>query len=571
VRTAGNTDLHALVYARARRSAGLGALAAIAILLAGLPSPAAADPASEPARARTLDINEFRVEGGSQLSAVEVGQAVYPFLGPMRALEDVERARQALEQAYSDKGFQAVAVSIPQQTVRDGVVRLVVQEGTVGRLRVRGARWFSPRDVKKQAPSVAEGAVPNFNAIVRDIVTLNQIPDRRVTPAIRAGAVPGTVDVDLDVEDKLPLHGSLEVNDRHSANTVDHRLSGSLRYDNLWQLGHSIGLSFQLAPERLDDSKVFSASYLARFPAVSWLSLSLTGVLQQSDVSTVGGIGVQGRGRIVGARSNFTLPSVGSLFHTLSLGIDYKHFDEGLSLGENALDTPITYWPMTAQYGATWAGVFGIRGLGSDMQEFDAKHFGASASFIYYRAELSRTDELLGMQLFEKALGQHSADALTRSFLPVEAPPRAGEAQAAGSAAAPTRVNARFGDALLGSEQLSAGGADSVRGYLESHVSGDLGAIGTFELRSPSLSRWFMRRVLEDWRFLAFVDGGWLRVHRALPEQKKQFELLSVGGGTRMAVRRVMHAALDVGVPLIRQGTTTEYEPRIHFRVWTEF
>src|SRR5215471_8594646 len=118
----------------------------------GGPSPSA--PAEHP---RTFDINEFRIEGASQLSSIEVESAVYPFLGPGRVLEDVERARAALEKAYTDKGYQSVSVIIPQQTVRNGVVVLKVREGMVGRLRVRGARYFSPRQVKELAPSVAEG------------------------------------------------------------------------------------------------------------------------------------------------------------------------------------------------------------------------------------------------------------------------------------------------------------------------------------------------------------------------------------------------------------------------------
>ncbi len=111
------------------------------------------------AQPRTFDLNEFRIEGSTQLSSVEVETAVYPFLGPARVLEDVERARAALEKAYTDKGYHSVSVVIPPQTVRNGVVTLKVNEGVVGRLRVRGTRWFSPREVKRQAASMAEGKV----------------------------------------------------------------------------------------------------------------------------------------------------------------------------------------------------------------------------------------------------------------------------------------------------------------------------------------------------------------------------------------------------------------------------
>jgi hemolysin activation/secretion protein len=58
--------------------------------------------------------------------------------------------------------------------------------------------------------------VPNFNQVEREIVALNQWLDRRVTPTLRGGVEPGTVDVDLKVKDILPLHGSVELNNRYS-------------------------------------------------------------------------------------------------------------------------------------------------------------------------------------------------------------------------------------------------------------------------------------------------------------------------------------------------------------------
>ncbi len=70
------------------------------------------------------------------------------------------------------------------------------------------------RRPRKRAP------FPNFGDVTKDIVSLNQWPDRRVTPALRAGVAPGTVDVDLNVEDKSPLHASLEVNNRQSPSTT---------------------------------------------------------------------------------------------------------------------------------------------------------------------------------------------------------------------------------------------------------------------------------------------------------------------------------------------------------------
>src|SRR3984957_15026228 len=155
-------------------------------------------------------IQEYRVEGGGHLlPRVEVEAAVYPYLGPYRTTEDVEQARGALEQAYRDKGYQTVSVQIPPQQGQSGVIVLEVMRGEVGRLRVHGSRYFSIDQIKREAPSLQEGKSPNFTQAPHDLLVLNDLGDRRVTPTLRPGEVPGTVDVDLNVKDTLPVHASL--------------------------------------------------------------------------------------------------------------------------------------------------------------------------------------------------------------------------------------------------------------------------------------------------------------------------------------------------------------------------
>lgn len=508
-------------------------------------------PQSRPAAPKRLDINDYRIEGITLLSEAEVDAVVYPFLGPGRTTDDVEKAREALQKVYNDKGYQTVAVQIPPQTVREGVVTLKVVEGKVGHLRVRGSRYFDVGAIKAEAPSLAEGTVPNFKDVQRDIVALNQQSDRRVTPALKAGATPGTVDVDLNVDDTLPLHGNVEYNNRFSADTTQTRINTTIHYDNLWQLGHSLNFSYQVAPQRTSDAEVYSGSYLARIPGVSWLSLLVYGVKQDSNVSTIGDINVAGRGDIIGTRGVITLPYEEGFFHTVSLGFDYKHFDEDVTLSGETVPAPITYYPVTANYTASWAGdtattqldatvVFHLRGLGSSPSAFDTKRFKASGDFIYLRGDLSRTQELpFGFQGFAKMQGQVS------------------------------------GSPLVSPEEMSGGGLDTVRGYLESEVLGDSGVLGALELRSPYLpglaGRSADKSFIDDWRVYGFADGGTLSINEPLPNQVSSFSLGSIGGGTRIKLFHHLNGSVDAGVPLVSQTVTRAWKARATFRLWIDF
>jgi hemolysin activation/secretion protein len=498
-------------------------------------------------------IREYRVAGATLLSPGEIGETVYPYLGPGRTAEDVEKARAALEKAYHDKGFQTVSVQIPVQQGRGGVVQLEAVEAKVGRLRVRKARFFLPSEIKRSVPALAEGTVPNFNDVTREIVALNQLPDRRITPELRPGKEPGTVDIDLQVEDKFPMHGSLELNNRYSPDTSQLRLNGSLSYSNLWQLGHTLGGSFQISPEKLEDVKVYSAYYLARFREVPWLSVLASGTKQDSNVSTLGGVAVAGRGEIVGARALIALPPGKDFYQSLSAGMDYKHFKQAVTLGldpltglANTTETPISYYPITVAYNANWFGkgvltelnlgvTFHLRGMGSEGEQFDTNRFKADGSFVYLRGDLAHTRDLpLGFELFAKVQGQ-IAD-----------------------------------QPLVSSEQISGGGLNTVRGYLEAEVVGDNGVFGSVELRSPSLLDWVDKRSSE-WRVYAFCEGGLLSIYEPLPEQTGDFELASIGVGTRIRIRDFLNGSLDAGLPLFSQSQTESREPLFSFRVWAEF
>jgi hemolysin activation/secretion protein len=511
------------------------------------PAPTTASTTPQPDTTPRFYIQEYRVEGGGKLlSKIETETAVYPFLGPYRTAADVEQARAALEQAYRDKGYQTVTVQIPAQHARTGIIFLQVQQGQVGRLNVTGSRYFSIDEIKREAPSLQEGQSPNFSQVTHDLGVLNELSDRRVTPTLKPGEIPGTVDVDLAVKDTPPIHGSLEINNRYSTGTTPLRLNGSVNYDNLWQLGHSIGASFQLSPEDVSEVKVFSGYYSAHVPGVDWLTLMLQGTNQDSNVNTLGGIGVAGKGSVIGGRAIISLPQMKNYYQSVSLGIDYKHFNQDLTVAGSDSTTPVTYYPFSAAYSGSWiekgnetdlnASVnLGIRGLGSDEAQFNENRSQASGSFIYFRGDLSHTHELPGgFQVFVKAQGQAS------------------------------------GDPLVNSEQFSGGGLGTVRGYLESEELGDNGIFGSMEVRTPSLGD-VLGKTVDEWRFYVFGEGGVLTIQDALPEQQEQFRLASVGLGTRIKLMTHYNGSLDVGLPLDNGTTTNAYEPLLTFRVWGEF
>jgi hemolysin activation/secretion protein len=520
----------------------LSALAQEAATGAG---PAAPQAAADEAPFAVL---EYRVLGNTTLPRREIESAVYPFLGESRTFADVESARQELENAYRRAGYGTVFVDVPEQEVQDGVVRLRVTEGRLDRVRITGARYFANADIREALPSLESRTVPNLPAVQAELAQLNAVTgDRVVVPVLKAGRTPGTVDVELKVDDALPLHGSLELNDRNTASTTDLRLTAAVSYANLFQRQHSFNLQYQMAPEEPSETSALVASYVFRTEALPRTTIALYAVDTSSDVAALGTLAVIGQGRIFGARAIRSLQDSPAYSHNLTLGVDYKDFLEDIRLqGDEGLVTPIRYLNWSLAYGGTRrfesglltlnaAANFGLRRILNDADEFADKRFLGSPNYFYVTA---------GGQ-YERRLpwGFSAVARLATQF--TQTP-------------------------LVNNEQLAIGGADTVRGYFEASQLGDYGFNGSLELRHSGLSK--LLRVPEGAAYtFAFYDAGIVSILQPLPSQTSQFDLASWGFGVRLLGWHGLALSADWVRALTPAGAVLGGDQRTHFNLRYSF
>lgn len=494
-----------------------------------------------------FNIYEYIVDGNSLLPDLAIENAMTPFMGEGKTLRDVDGARAALERVYHDAGYLTVVVSIPEQNVDGGAVALHVVEAGIDSLRVKGAEYTLPSGIKARIPELAEGNVPNFNKVQEQLAALNRSANVKVTPVLRAGKLPGTVEVQLDTEDQLPVHGNLEYSNRQTPNTTAQRLSGSLHYDNLWQRGHSLGLTFQTSPEREKDVRVLAGTYVWPI-GDEGDAMSLYAVHSRSQfasLSNAPGLGLLGNSDTVGLRFTMPLGTSADFSHTFSFGIDYKNVKQTLQVqGGASTDDPIRYMPLVANYTANAVDesrsttldvttTSGMRGLfGNSDEAFNAKRKGASASFLALRTGLQHTENFAHWALYGKV-----------------------ELQLASGP-------------LVPNEQLTVGGAESVRGYLEGERAADAGVRTTIELRTQQFKP---GGPSSDWRLsgLAFFDAARLTMLQPVFPQPAHQSLRGVGVGLRMTAPHGVTVEVDAARALLDGDTTRAGDKRVHARtVW---
>jgi len=485
----------------------------------------------------SFPIYEFEVKGNSLLTSLKIEKAVTPFTGEKKTIKDVESARLALEKTYHDDGYMTVLVSIPEQSVDTAVVILQVTEASLDKVVIRGAEYTAPSVIRSKLAELSSDKAPNFNVMQEQLAGLNRSNDLKVTPILKQGQLPGTVDVQLDVEDQSPFHGNIEINNRHSANTTPTRLIVGMRYDNLFQMGHSIGFTIQKSPERKTDLTVYAVNYSLPLPSIGG-SLSTYAVRSKSEFLS-GDLITDGD--TAGFRIMTGLKGTDTYSHNTSVGLDYKN-QRAFIANENK--GPPQYVPLVVSYSGTFLGnrrstgmeltlTNGLRGMFTNSEvNFNDRGRGASANFSTLKTSFLHTETLWRWTLLGKL-----------------------------------DVRASSG-ILLSPEQMTLGGTESVRGYLEGERVGDHGHRYGLELQTPSAT---FGSGLSEWKLkgLLFYEGGAVNIiaRGSTPASKSQ--LSSAGLGLRISSARGLSFDADIGHTLVAGSVTPANDNRYSLRaVW---
>jgi hemolysin activation/secretion protein len=503
-----------------------------------------------------FEVLEYRVLGNTRLPGAEIETLLYPLLGATKAISDVEQARSALESHYHERGYGTVFVDIPEQQIADGVVRLKVTEGRLDHVHLVGARYFSGRAIRKAVPEATDGIVPQLPVLQQQLGALNSATvDRSVTPVLKAGATPGTVELALNVKEQLPLHASITVNDKYSPDTSRLRANFSVSYDNvLGRLG-SLAAQFQTSPQQRSEVDVLALSYTARLTA-GGNRLAFFFVDSKSNVATAGdggtGINVVGKGKIYGTRLILPLVSGSRSSHAVIGGLEYKDFTESVFSSDLVL-TPIKYVNVSVGHSSGWreprslwtlnsSANLGVRGSPNNSEAFRIKRFRAVPNYF-----LLRSDGTMALRLPAKL-------ALRLNY--------------SGQYAV---------DSIISNEQLSIAGADGVRGYMEAEQLGDVGIRSSVEFGTQDRVVW-PGSLHAD--VFGFFDYGHMTRRNPLRQQdpitlalgnyleRQSATLQSVGLGFHVSVTERFDGDFAWAYPLSDIGAETgthRGDQRLHF------
>jgi hemolysin activation/secretion protein len=413
-----------------------------------------------------------------------------------------------------------------------------------------------------------------------------------VTPVLKAGEAAGTVDVDLKVDDRIPLHGSLEWNNYHTPGTPRQRMTARIGYENVWQREHRAALLYTFAPytgDEFHDVQVWVLTYGMPTPwsprqnVFAYAAWSDTTSLLPSAINSLGKGFTSGLRYTLGLPLARFMPEIG-FDHSLVAGVDYKSVENALVQGSESIVTPIRYLPWTIGYQATAARTHSFTSLNASLDFHLAgtiDNGGSKEDFQENRGGVRDTNVVDGTYAI------YNVDFDTTIRLPallttlaqgrfVELPePEVASLEDDWTLA--FNAAAQYAnEPLVSLEQFPLGGRYSVRPYLEGERFGDHGYDMQIELRTRALERFLGGFLGEKLQLLAFYDRGeyWLRSVTENEGIDEEGVLQGVGVGVRASLLETPYGRLRgeayVGLPTI-ETQDTKRTPRLLFQVKADF
>ena len=494
--------------------------------------------------------------------------------GTAKTVGDLKQAIASARAELIERGYYLIAIAPASEAAYHAdtsVLDLVVDPGRFGDVTVTmnnnggEGNWYDKEQVAKRLKYVKKGDAFNYIALRQALRQVNGHPDLRADTTLslrnaktEEGETQDSVltrycDTELKVDDSLPFHASLEINNYAMDELDNWQAILSLQYLNL--TGADDVLTVSPAITLNGDMWSVAASYVRPFDFLNGGSWSLYGGYSRLDCDgLVSRVDLLGTGGFVGLNTSWNLWDTERRNLSLNLGIQWRYIeDEWSVLSYKLQKRDLSILPLTVGLsyadkrrdclgGLNYLSLSETIELMGGTDDFRRYSEDADANYLITRASWARLQPLVGPSAdgeewrcwswFHKIELQYTADN------------------------------------LITAERLAYGGNACLRGYRRRGYLGDSGIYGTFELRTPvfcnPITSFFRdasgKSPLERIQFFVFTDAGYIAYSDSYPNMEDSEFLWSAGFGLRAGFTQYSSLNLDVAFPLEKGYADSEDE-----------
>jgi hemolysin activation/secretion protein len=468
------------------------------------------------------------------------------YLGKPVTQETLRAIDQTIILWYREQKYPFVDVVAPAgQDVTNGVIQILVSETRLGKVTARGNKWFSSEFLVGQI-RLEPGDRINIEDLEEDKNWINQNPFRLVNIVASRGETPGATDLVVDtVQEKFPLRAYAGYSNTGQPVIGHDRWTLGLTWgDAFW---HDDQFSYQLTTSDdfwhsreqfagKQDRPAFAGQTFSYQLALPWRdTLTIYGSYLESSPLLGPYLGLAGTDAAAGIRYTRKLPSTRKFDEQIQVGYEFKTSNNNLEFGGFAVSNVTTEIDQFfIEYDATLRDDYGQIDITNSFVFSPGGVTGLNNNAVY-AAQICGNPCVGGTA--PKANYVYDHIAVTRVTGLPQGEDTANSLGWFGGVTSISKLVAQVASGnLLPSEELGAGGVESVRGYDERVANGSQGVILSEELRTPAFSlAKLLLNTQSPWNDVtqlgAFFDYASVSDNKPAVDTPRSTELESVGLG----------------------------------------
>lgn len=399
-------------------------------------------------------IGTINIDGARLMPASDQARLTDRFAGQCLGAAEIEKLLGEITKFYIDRGYVTTRAYLPGQDLSKGTLKLLVIEGTIEKLSLEDG---DKRSVNTATLFPAEGQLLNLRDLEQGIDQVNQLSSNNASLDLQPGSRPGTSVVVIKNAPQKPWRVNVSADNQGSKSTGETQLGLSLSVDGLFNLNEALLLTHRRSVPS-DRDRMYSASDSINLSVpfgYSTASVSASRSVYTSSFIAASGNELQSRG------SSETVS--GTLERVM-----YRDQDSRLGVGAT-LSRKSSHNYLENQFLAVSSRALSV--LDVEANYWKAGAWGVLQTSLSHSQGLSRWNALEDPSGLpdDAPKAQFSKWGLNLNYtLPFEL---AGQTMGWSTSVTAQASN----DVLYGSEQILIGGLYTVRGFVNSTLSGDDG------------------------------------------------------------------------------------------------
>lgn len=150
-----------------------------------------------------FEVQHIELEGNTVFSDEVLEPFVQPYEGRKVTLKELSQLTEAIAERYRNAGYMTTQVYLPPQSIENGVVRIAIVEGSIGKVVITGNKYYKARIIRDQL-DFEPGELLNIEDLEANLNNVNRNQPYRLKAVLSRGEETGETDINLDVLETQP-------------------------------------------------------------------------------------------------------------------------------------------------------------------------------------------------------------------------------------------------------------------------------------------------------------------------------------------------------------------------------